>query len=115
MAAVPAFGRMFAPRKCHMTTNWMDKLPPAAPPILAMAAPDEVECIVPDLAGAGAGQGPSPRKIRQSSLDLPNSIFMQTIPVIGPADAVRQALPGTRHGADPGFQHRLGRGPGRRT
>ena len=60
--------------------EWMDKLPEAALEFLAGRKPDEVECIVSDLAGVARGKAmPASKFARQTHFYLPNSIFLQTI------------------------------------
>jgi glutamine synthetase len=58
----------------------MDKLPQAARDYIGGRRPDEVECIVPDIAGVARGKAmPASKFAHQSHFYLPNSIFLQTI------------------------------------
>ncbi len=61
-------------------SEWTDQLPEAARDYIAGRKPDEVECIVPDLAGVARGKAmPASKFARQAQFYLPNSIFLQTI------------------------------------
>ncbi len=61
-------------------SDWTQKLPQAARDYFAGRKPDEVECIVPDLAGVARGKAmPASKFAKQASFFLPNSIFLQTI------------------------------------
>ena len=61
-------------------SDWQDSLPEAARAYLAGHRLDEVECIVPDLAGIARGKAvPATKFARQDRFHLPNSIFFQTI------------------------------------
>jgi glutamine synthetase len=61
-------------------SDWTQKLPEAARDYIAARRLDEVECIVPDIAGVARGKAMPASKFRnQQSFYLPNSIFLQTI------------------------------------
>ena len=61
-------------------SDWMDKLPQAARDYIGGRRPDEVECIVPDIAGVARGKAmPASKFAHQKHFYLPNSIFLQTI------------------------------------
>ena len=61
-------------------SDWTDQLPQAARDFIAGRKLDEVECIVPDIAGIARGKAmPASKFARQRSFYLPNSIFLQTI------------------------------------
>ncbi len=61
-------------------SDWTQKLPEAAQTYIAGRRVDEVECIVPDIAGVARGKAmPASKFAKQSSFFLPNSIFLQTI------------------------------------
>ncbi|GAA0291443.1 glutamine synthetase family protein [Rhodovulum strictum] len=61
-------------------SNWLDQLPEAATAYLGGRKPDEVECIVADLAGVARGKAmPASKFATQARFYLPNSIFLQTI------------------------------------
>lgn len=61
-------------------SDWTQILPEAARAYIAGRKPDEVECIVPDLAGVARGKAmPASKFARQEKFYLPNSIFLQTI------------------------------------
>lgn len=61
-------------------TDWMDQIPKAAHDFLDGRRPDEVECVVSDLAGVARGKAmPASKFARQTHFYLPNSIFLQTI------------------------------------
>ena len=61
-------------------SDWTAKLPEAAQNYIAGRRLDEVECIVPDLAGIARGKAmPATKFAKQARLYLPISIFMQTI------------------------------------
>ncbi|MDO5622235.1 MAG: glutamine synthetase family protein [Paracoccus sp. (in: a-proteobacteria)] len=63
-----------------MTPNWLDKAPKPARDYVHGVRLDEVECIVPDIAGVARGKAmPASKFARQDSFFLPNSIFLQTI------------------------------------
>jgi glutamine synthetase len=60
--------------------DWIDQLPPAARDYIAGRRLDEVECIVPDIAGVARGKAmPASKFAKQATFFLPNSIFLQTI------------------------------------
>ncbi len=60
--------------------DWIEKLPQAARDYVAGRALDEVECIVPDLAGVARGKAmPASKFATQKRFFLPNTIFQQTI------------------------------------
>ena len=64
----------------RVAEDWTDDLPEAAARYLGGARLDEVECIVPDLAGIARGKAvPASKFARQGRFHLPNSIFFQTI------------------------------------
>ncbi len=61
-------------------SDWLTKTPEAARRYVADRRLDEVECIVPDIAGVARGKAmPASKFARQESFYLPNSIFLQTI------------------------------------
>jgi len=61
-------------------TSWIERLPEAAREHIGGRKVDEVECIVPDIAGVARGKAMPAAKFRnQKSFFLPNSIFLQTI------------------------------------
>lgn len=61
-------------------SEWLDLLPEATRFYLDGRKPDEVECIVADLAGVARGKAmPAAKFAKQSHFYLPNSIFLQTI------------------------------------
>ncbi|MCO8145686.1 glutamine synthetase family protein [Rhodovulum tesquicola] len=61
-------------------SHWLDQLPEAATAYLGGRKPDEVECIVADLAGVARGKAmPASKFATQARFYLPNSIFLQTI------------------------------------
>lgn len=61
-------------------SDWLSKTPEAARRYVADRRLDEVECIVPDIAGVARGKAmPASKFARQESFYLPNSIFLQTI------------------------------------
>ncbi len=63
-----------------MSETWMDLLPPAARDFIDARRLDEVECVVPDLAGIARGKAmPASKFWRQKRFFLPNTIFQQTI------------------------------------
>ena len=60
--------------------EWIERLPAPARAYLDQRRLDEVECVVPDLAGIARGKAvPGTKFARQDSFHLPNSIFFQTI------------------------------------
>ncbi len=60
--------------------DWLEQLPEAAQTYLKGRRLDEVECVVPDLAGVARGKAmPASKFARQNHFFLPNSIFLQTI------------------------------------
>lgn len=60
--------------------DWTEKLPEAAREFIAGRRVDEVECVIPDLAGVARGKAmPAAKFATQASYFLPNSIFLQTI------------------------------------
>ncbi len=72
-----------------MSFDWTDSVPAAARAYLGGRTPDEVECIVPDIAGIARGKAmPASKFAKQARLHMPNSIFMQTITGDWAADAV---------------------------
>ena len=61
-------------------SDWLTKIPQAARDYIEGRRLDEVECIVPDIAGVARGKAmPASKFARQESFYLPNSIFLQTI------------------------------------
>jgi hypothetical protein len=73
-----------APRRLHRPEDPMSRLdrpiPEAARDFLAGRRLDEVECIVPDIAGVARGKAmPAWKFDKQTSFYLPTSIFLQTI------------------------------------
>jgi glutamine synthetase len=61
-------------------SDWLSQVPQAARDYVAGRKPDEVECIVPDLAGVARGKAmPASKFAKQAHFYLPNSIFLQTI------------------------------------
>ncbi|HRO16500.1 MAG TPA: glutamine synthetase family protein, partial [Paracoccus sp. (in: a-proteobacteria)] len=61
-------------------SDWLAQTPEAARRYVAGRRLDEVECIVPDIAGVARGKAmPASKFARQESFYLPNSIFLQTI------------------------------------
>ena len=61
-------------------TDWLSKAPAAARHYVQGRRIDEVECIVPDIAGVARGKAmPASKFAKQESFYLPNSIFLQTI------------------------------------
>ncbi len=61
-------------------SKWTDKLPPSARDWLSGRRVDEVECIIPDIAGVARGKAmPASKFAKQTHYYLPNSIFLQTI------------------------------------
>jgi len=72
-----------------MIADWFETLPDAARAYLGGRNPDEVECIVPDIAGIARGKAmPASKFAKRARLHMPNSIFMQTITGDWAADAV---------------------------
>jgi len=70
-------------------SDWTDRIPQAARDYIAGRKPDEVECIVPDVAGIARGKAmPASKFAKLGRIYLPNSIFMQTITGDWAADAV---------------------------
>ncbi len=60
--------------------SWIGKLPEAARSFASRRRLDEVECIVPDMAGIARGKAmPASKFARTGALHLPISIFYQTI------------------------------------
>ena len=60
--------------------HWLAGAPRAAQHYVEGKRLDEVECIVPDIAGVARGKAmPASKFSRQESFYLPNSIFLQTI------------------------------------
>jgi glutamine synthetase len=60
--------------------DWIDRIPQAARDYIAGRRLDEVECIVPDIAGVARGKAmPASKFAKQATFFLPNSIFLQTI------------------------------------
>ena len=67
-------------RRKDPMADWLTNTPEAARRYLADRRLDEVECIVPDIAGVARGKAmPASKFARQTSFFLPNSIFLQTI------------------------------------
>ena len=63
-----------------MSGEWTEKLPEAARDYVSGRRLDEVECIVPDIAGVARGKAmPAFKFEHQKSFFLPTSIFLQTI------------------------------------
>ena len=63
-----------------MSADWTEKLPEAARDYVSGRRLDEVECIVPDIAGVARGKAmPAFKFEHQKSFFLPTSIFLQTI------------------------------------
>lgn len=61
-------------------SDWLSKAPAAARHYVQGRRIDEVECIVPDIAGVARGKAmPASKFAKQESFYLPNSIFLQTI------------------------------------
>ena len=61
-------------------SDWIKTLPQPAQDYIAGRRLDEVECIVPDLAGVARGKAmPANKFAKQTHFFLPNSIFLQTI------------------------------------
>lgn len=61
-------------------SDWLTQTPKAARDYVEGRRLDEVECIVPDMAGVARGKAmPASKFARQESFYLPNSIFLQTI------------------------------------
>ena len=61
-------------------SHWTDHIPEAARAYIDGRRPDEVECVVPDLAGIARGKAmPAAKFARQEKFYLPDSIFLQTI------------------------------------
>lgn len=61
-------------------SDWLTKIPQSARNYIEGRRLDEVECIVPDMAGVARGKAmPASKFARQESFYLPNSIFLQTI------------------------------------
>ncbi|MBV0890847.1 glutamine synthetase family protein [Paracoccus sp. Z118] len=60
--------------------DWLKDTPEAARSYIEGRRLDEVECIVPDIAGVARGKAmPASKFAKQPSFYLPNSIFLQTI------------------------------------
>ena len=60
--------------------SWLQHAPQAARDYIEGRRLDEVECIVPDIAGVARGKAmPASKFAKQASFYLPNSIFLQTI------------------------------------
>ena len=60
--------------------DWLANAPEAARAYIEGRRLDEVECVVPDIAGVARGKAmPASKFARQESFYLPNSIFLQTI------------------------------------
>src|SRR5690554_4215092 len=67
------------PKELPMS-DWTDLIPEAARDYIEGRKPDEVECIVPDLAGVARGKAmPASKFAKQEKFYLPDSIFLQTI------------------------------------
>ncbi|MCC6002199.1 MAG: glutamine synthetase [Pararhodobacter sp.] len=60
--------------------DWLDQIPQAARDYINGRRPDEVECVIPDLAGVARGKAmPATKFAKQEKFYLPDSIFLQTI------------------------------------
>jgi glutamine synthetase len=60
--------------------DWIDRIPQAARDYINGRRLDEVECVVPDIAGVARGKAmPASKFAKQATFFLPNSIFLQTI------------------------------------
>lgn len=60
--------------------SWLSQTPEAARAYVEGRRLDEVECVVPDIAGVARGKAmPASKFARQEKFYLPNSIFLQTI------------------------------------
>ena len=60
--------------------DWLENAPQAARDYLDGRRPDEVECVIPDLAGVARGKAmPAAKFAKQEKFYLPDSIFLQTI------------------------------------
>ena len=60
--------------------DWFQQIPEAARDYIAGRRLDEVECVVPDIAGVARGKAmPASKFAKQATFFLPNSIFLQTI------------------------------------
>ena len=63
-----------------MSANWTTKIPEAAGDYIAGRRLDEIECILPDIAGVARGKAmPAVKFDKQTHFYLPTSIFLQTI------------------------------------
>jgi len=61
-------------------SNWLSKIPEAARDYVAGRRLDEIECILPDIAGVARGKAmPAFKFDKQTHFYLPTSIFLQTI------------------------------------
>ncbi len=61
-------------------SNWTTQIPEAAREYLAGRRLDEIECILPDIAGVARGKAmPAWKFDKQTSFYLPTTIFLQTI------------------------------------
>ena len=61
-------------------SDWTAKLPEAARNYIGGRRVDEVECVIPDIAGVARGKAmPAFKFAKQAYFHLPNSIFLQTI------------------------------------
>ncbi|MBB1491965.1 MULTISPECIES: glutamine synthetase family protein [unclassified Paracoccus (in: a-proteobacteria)] len=61
-------------------SDWLTQIPQPARDYVEGRRLDEIECIVPDMAGVARGKAmPASKFARQESFYLPNSIFLQTI------------------------------------
>ncbi|MCB1409924.1 MAG: glutamine synthetase, partial [Rhodobacteraceae bacterium] len=61
-------------------STWTSKIPEAARDFLAGRRLDEIECILPDIAGVARGKAmPAFKFDKQTHFYLPTSIFLQTI------------------------------------
>jgi glutamine synthetase len=61
-------------------SDWTSKLPEATRDYIGGRRVDEVECVIPDIAGIARGKAmPAAKFAYQTSYYLPNSIFLQTI------------------------------------
>jgi len=71
---------MRTPRKAKSDADWLDTLPEAFTDYLDGRRLEEVECIIPDLAGTSRGKAMPSYKFRpDETFYLPISLFYQTI------------------------------------
>jgi len=60
--------------------EWLDRLPEAAQEYIGRRRLDEIECVIPDLAGVARGKAmPAAKFVKSDRFHLPDSIFFQTI------------------------------------